>query len=129
LVDVDRGFHTPDELRALTREFDLVVSTRMHLAILALGTGTPVIPIAYEFKTRELFENLHHAYLVHDMEAVCPAELIATFDEAMTHLPELRASLSRAVIPQVEQALATKVLLQEVLKPPTAPKEFAGSGS
>jgi colanic acid/amylovoran biosynthesis protein len=128
-VDVDRDFHTPDELRVVIREFDLVVSTRMHLAILALGTGTPVIPIAYEFKTRELFENLHHAYLVHDMEAVCPAELIATFDEAMTHLPELRASLSRAVIPQVEQALATKVLLQEVLKPPTAPKEFAGSGS
>jgi hypothetical protein len=67
--------------------------------------------------------------LVHDIETVCPAELIATFDEAMAHLPELRASLSRAVIPQVEQALATEVLLQAVLKAPLALKNSQCQGS
>ena len=59
-VRVDGDFHTPDELLELLRDFDWVVATRMHLAILTLGVGTPVLPIAYEFKTTELFKSLHH---------------------------------------------------------------------
>lgn len=30
----------------------------MHMAILALTSGTPVFPITYEFKTQELFNRL-----------------------------------------------------------------------
>ncbi|MGW6132160.1 polysaccharide pyruvyl transferase family protein [Cellulomonas sp. NPDC055163] len=57
-VVVDSGFHTPTQLRRELRDVDLVVATRMHLAILALIERRPVIAIAYEFKTLELFHGL-----------------------------------------------------------------------
>lgn len=57
-VTVDQAHRTP---RALVRElttFHAVITMRMHLAILALITRTPVYAIAYEFKTTELFNDL-----------------------------------------------------------------------
>ena len=38
--------------------YDLVIATRMHMAILALSSGTPALPIVAEFKTSELYRNL-----------------------------------------------------------------------
>src|SRR3954470_309526 len=57
-VKIDGAWHRPAELREALRDFDLVVATRMHMAILSLGQGVPVFPIAYEFKTEELFSQL-----------------------------------------------------------------------
>jgi len=81
-VRCDRAFHTPAQLLAELQKHDLVVATRLHVAILSLCAGTPVLPIAYEFKTRELFERfgLDHATL--DIEAVSPSRLIEAFENA-----------------------------------------------
>jgi len=57
-VEVDDDFHSPDTLMGVLARSDLVISTRMHLAILGLVLGLPVIAIGYEFKTVELFESL-----------------------------------------------------------------------
>lgn len=57
-VEVDQDFHTPNALRARLAEARVVVATRMHFAILSMLAGAPVIAIAYEFKTIELFESL-----------------------------------------------------------------------
>jgi colanic acid/amylovoran biosynthesis protein len=57
-ADVDSNFHTPTQLLAEISSARVVVTTRMHLAILALISGVPTIAIAYEFKTRALFEAL-----------------------------------------------------------------------
>jgi len=57
-VDVDSSFHTPDEFRAIVATLDVYVATRLHAAILGLTAGTPVVPIAYEFKTHEVFRSL-----------------------------------------------------------------------
>ncbi|MBN9521613.1 polysaccharide pyruvyl transferase family protein [bacterium] len=56
-VAVDRAYHTPTHLQSRLGEFDLIIATRMHSAILGLNAGTPVIPIAYEFKTSELWRG------------------------------------------------------------------------
>lgn len=56
-VFVDANYHRPDELIAAYATFELVIATRMHAAILALVAGTPVLPVAYEFKMRELFRT------------------------------------------------------------------------
>jgi colanic acid/amylovoran biosynthesis protein len=62
-VSVDGAFHTPDQLLNELRRRQLVITTRMHLAILALICRVPVIAVAYEFKTLELFNSvgLKHA--------------------------------------------------------------------
>lgn len=55
---VDNNFRQPDEIVDAYSEFDLVIATRMHAAILSICAGTPTIGIAYEFKTLELFKNI-----------------------------------------------------------------------
>ncbi|MEM9881541.1 MAG: polysaccharide pyruvyl transferase family protein [Planctomycetota bacterium] len=57
-VQVDRLFRTPLQFVDAMRDFDFVIATRMHMAIMSMVAGTPVHAIAYEFKTVELFDNL-----------------------------------------------------------------------
>jgi colanic acid/amylovoran biosynthesis protein len=75
-VTIDRNFHTPAQLMDEFSRFDLVIATRLHGAILALCAGTPVIPIAYEFKTTELFMRLGLGEAVLDVESITPQRLI-----------------------------------------------------
>lgn len=57
-VFVDGEFRQPLELIRAYKNFDLVIATRMHAAILSFVAGTPVLGIAYEFKLEELFDQL-----------------------------------------------------------------------
>ncbi len=57
-VTVDEAFRGPEQLLEALSQFDVVVATRMHVAILALCAGRTVLPIAYEFKTTELFASI-----------------------------------------------------------------------
>lgn len=57
-ISYDDDFHSPDALMRALGRFDLVIATRMHVAIMSLTLGIPVIVIAYEFKTLELFSSL-----------------------------------------------------------------------
>jgi colanic acid/amylovoran biosynthesis protein len=97
-VHVDGSFHTPGELIKLLRGFDYVVSTRMHLAILALGVGTPVMPIAYEFKTTELCRRLGYAEPPLRIDELSPERLIASFERFAlgdsAHAKEVNESVS-----------------------------------
>lgn len=79
-VKIDAAFHHPRGLIEELRAFDFVVSTRMHLAILALSAGVPVLPIAYEFKTRELFARLGLDRFVLDIEDVSGDALADAFE-------------------------------------------------
>jgi colanic acid/amylovoran biosynthesis protein len=96
-VRVDGDFHTPGELRELLREFDWVVATRMHLAILTLGVGTPVLPIAYEFKTTELFNSLHHELEPPTIESVTPESLVDAFETSVEAYGGMAQLLHEAV--------------------------------
>lgn len=69
-VQIDRSFHRPAELLAEVADSQVIVTTRMHLAIMALLSGVPVIAVAYEFKTLELFRGLGLAANVVAIEAV-----------------------------------------------------------
>ncbi len=79
-LTIDRSFRTPQALATRLGELDLVIATRMHMAILSLVAGTPVLPIAYEFKTSELFERLGVAEWVVDIETLTPQSLAADFE-------------------------------------------------
>lgn len=69
-VELDSRYRRPAELIDRLRDFDCVVATRMHMAILALCARVPVVPIAYEFKTRELFAGLGFNVPVSDIASV-----------------------------------------------------------
>jgi colanic acid/amylovoran biosynthesis protein len=81
-VVVDRDWHTLEEMRAGFAAADLVVGTRMHACIMALDVGTPVLPIAYEFKTHEVMKQLGLGELVVDIDGITAERLrssLATF--------------------------------------------------
>ncbi|MGK7221904.1 polysaccharide pyruvyl transferase family protein [Kocuria flava] len=84
-VHIDDDHHTPDQLMDRLRNVDIVVTTRMHMAILALSLGKPVIAIAYEFKTLELFKNLGLNHCVCAIEDVTSTWLDEQTTNALIH--------------------------------------------
>jgi colanic acid/amylovoran biosynthesis protein len=105
-VLVDASFHNPTTLLEILYGFDLVIATRMHMAILSLLAGAAVVPIAYEFKTQELFRNLGCSELVHDISTIDGAALITTLDHVIADLEAFRASLQSVVLHEQAKALS-----------------------
>jgi colanic acid/amylovoran biosynthesis protein len=115
-VVVDHNFRTPEALIAKLSEFDLVVATRMHAAILSLVAGTPVLPIAYEFKTKELFDSLGWGDWVLDIESL-DGELVGDrLSSLLVALPGLRGALFREVEKHRRSALEAARLMREALE-------------
>lgn len=111
-VTVNSDFHQPMMLANVLRDFDLVIATRMHMAILALGVGTPVLPIAYEFKMHELFERLGQHRWVQDIETISTKTVIDTADTFLASLPDIREPLFSAVEKEYESAKASGQLVK-----------------
>jgi len=96
-VEIDTAFHAPDELLAMLAGFDFVISTRMHMGILALCAGVPVLPIAYEFKITELFESFGQGQWVSEIESIDPPSFLALVERFSAGLDSYRG----AVFPEI----------------------------
>ena len=112
-VSVDSNFHSPAVLARELKNYDIVIATRMHMAILALTVGTPVLPIAYEFKMRELFQRLSHERWVQDIETISGDTLITSVDNFIRALPDIRVSIFTAVQKEHENAIASGQLVRQ----------------
>lgn len=104
-VRVDGAFRRPEELVEHLRAFDFVIATRMHFAILALCAGVPVLPIAYEFKTTELFAGLGMGELVEDIETITADRLCVRMCDALDRLPSLGERI-RSALPGLRERAA-----------------------
>jgi colanic acid/amylovoran biosynthesis protein len=111
-VNVDRNFHSPQELIEILNSYDLVIATRMHMAILSLVAQTPVFPIAYEFKTKELFERLEMGKWVQDIENVQQESIMASIQLFIEQLPEIKQKLSINVKKERERALESAKIVK-----------------
>jgi colanic acid/amylovoran biosynthesis protein len=113
-VSVDDGFHTPEQLMALVKDFDFVVATRMHMMIMSLCVGTPVLPIAYEFKTKELSKRIGIADLLLDIDTIteeAARKNLATFVADLDHYRNLSL---QAVLAEHASAMSATQLLTDV---------------
>ena len=115
-VDVNRHFHSPKVLKETLKAYDLVIATRMHMAILALSVGIPVFPIAYEFKTKELFNNLDQGYWTVDIEEIESKILIDSVDLFINSIAEVCPTIFSAVQRERERAWESSVLLKETFE-------------
>lgn len=115
-VSVDHGFHSPTALMTALREFDFAISTRMHMAILGLCAGLPVLPIAYEFKTTELYKALGQGQWVSDISAIERDAFVAlVLRFAERHL-QFREQVAPRVLEQAASARSAGRLIAERLK-------------
>ena len=114
-VDIDCDFHRPAELATKLREFDLLVTTRLHMAILALGVGTLVFPVSYEFKTRELFDRLGVGEYVHDMEGVDADAFVRTLGDFLHNAASVRETMFAGVEIERKRAIESAALVSAAL--------------
>jgi colanic acid/amylovoran biosynthesis protein len=114
-TSVNSDFHTPEDLKVIMESFDMVISTRMHSAIQALSLGIPVLPIAYEFKTKELFGKLIDKDLIIDIDTVTEEDAIKTFDRFLEYIKVSRKQMFENVNKEHLSALTPiKYLKQEL---------------
>jgi colanic acid/amylovoran biosynthesis protein len=118
-VIVDSRFHRPEDLMHNLKRFDLVVATRMHMAILGLVAGVPVLPVSYEFKTQSLFDRLGMGEFVCDIENVADGALQDTLDRLIDNLPSFRRTLFRKVEEERRRAVAAGEDLEVAVPEPT----------
>ena len=119
-VSVDASFHTPEQLMALVKGFDFVVATRMHMMIMSLCVGTPVLPIAYEFKTKEVAKRIGVSDVLLDIDTVTVGEAgekLATFIQNLEHY---RKTSLKAVLDEHASAMSATELLRPLLVAPSA---------
>ncbi|WP_439501687.1 polysaccharide pyruvyl transferase family protein [Aminobacter ciceronei] len=125
-VDVDAGFHTPEQLMELVKGFDFVVATRMHMMIMSLCVGVPVLPIAYEFKTRELAKRVGLADLLLDIDTVTPEEAGRKLAAFAADLDQLRTTTLAAVLEEHASAMSAADLVRPLLADASA--DVTGDG-
>lgn len=114
-VRVDPEFHSPEGLMAVLRGFDFAISTRMHMAILGLCAGLPVLPIAYEFKTTEVYKSLGQGQWVtgiSDIEAAAFTKLALSFADGHD---AFRQAVGPRVLEQAASARSAGRLIAERL--------------
>jgi colanic acid/amylovoran biosynthesis protein len=110
-VRICDGFIHPLRLIEHMAGMDLVIATRMHMGILSLVGGTPVLPIAYEFKTAELFKRLGMEAWVHDIESITPETLVQSLTDFLQELPSIRRGLFARVEDERVRALESATAL------------------
>jgi len=87
-----------DALMERLSDYDLVIATRMHMAILSLSSGTPALPIVAEFKTSELYRNLGLADWIVEIESVKGEQLAAMVVAMLESLPDIQPALMARVL-------------------------------
>lgn len=113
-VCVNQEFHNPESLSIYIQKFDFVIATRLHMAILSLGSGVPVFPISYEFKTQELFKRLNQQAWIIDIEEIESKMLIEKVNDFMKSIPKFRRELFLGVLKEHNEALKSAKLLKKV---------------
>lgn len=115
-VSVNQEFHSPTALIKILREYDLVIATRLHMAILALGVGIPVFPISYEFKTKELFSKLGQEEWMADIENIEATSLIDSVNSFINSVPQIRHNLIAKIRQERSSAWQASALVQKAFK-------------
>jgi colanic acid/amylovoran biosynthesis protein len=100
----------PDKIKRVTSLLDLVITGRMHLAIAALGSGTPILSITYQDKFEGLYQHfgLPLEHTLSPMQCIGDA-FLDKINHAFTQRHDNRERI-RTSLPQVTQ-LATRNLV------------------
>lgn len=101
-VTVDSAFRAPAALLEFLGGFDLAIATRMHFAILALCARIPVVPIAYEFKTSELFTEMGMGEVSVDIGAIRGDALVHRVQRVLAERESIAARLEE-VLPELRE--------------------------
>lgn len=83
----------PDLLKALFGCLDILIGTRMHSNIFAIGECIPVIAIGYQYKTRGIAQTVRLEDWVMDINSINSQSLIERLEALMTHRQEVKTQI------------------------------------
>jgi len=100
------------EIRETLKEMDFIIATRLHMCILSLITGVPTFPIAYEFKTAELFNSLGYTSVLW-MEDLINTSLYSHISEFMkVYDQKYRQSVNASIKSFIDESINVPHLIQ-----------------
>jgi len=100
-IQIDEPWSS-DELQAAYGQMDLFIGTRLHSNIFALTAGTPVLAIAYYYKTHGVMQMLGLSDWTIDIAAVDSETLTGLLEKLWSHRQEIHLHLA-AKLPEVQQ--------------------------
>ncbi|MGB2726940.1 MAG: polysaccharide pyruvyl transferase family protein [Halobacteriota archaeon] len=109
--------YTPEELRAITGQFDLFIGARTHSVISAAMMCTPFVAIEYEsHKTRGIIgKMLDCDELVYDVRTLDFGTLISKINDAWLNRTKIREELKIKTEGMEERALLNGKLVKELM--------------
>lgn len=101
------------QLLSILHDMDMIISTRLHMCILSLISGTPVFPIAYEFKTEELFSQLGYTDII-NMENIADINISEKIDDFISlYTNSRRKEINTTITEYIKQSKeVSDILLQ-----------------
>ena len=110
-----QGDYSPDELKAVFGEMNLVISMRMHALIMASMMGVPVIGLNISPKFTPFFQMIRQESYLIDVKHVDFHLLLSTIEAALSNREQIADGLrSRAHVLQ-EAALSTNRFVGRLL--------------
>lgn len=94
------------ELGALFSTCDLVVGTRLHSAIIALGAGTPAVALNYEHKSEGIMAQLGLPTLARPISALLDGSLTEHVLSLLRDIDAVRKNSAQAVAAEYRHATA-----------------------
>lgn len=106
-------FSRPDIIKRVVGMLDFVITGRMHLAIAALGSGTPILAITYQDKFEGLYQHFGQP-LEHTLSPLqCLGnEILPRINNLCAHRRDLSERI-RASLPQVENLASCNLTLNK----------------
>lgn len=109
---------SPAQVRSLANSANLVVTGRMHLAILSLSQSMPVICLATHGKVEGLFEFFDLPDLVVEPRPGCGQQLADRAIYALDHADDIRAQLNSRLPGVIDFSRQNFALLESVQRVP-----------
>jgi colanic acid/amylovoran biosynthesis protein len=93
---------TPAQLQTAYGQMDLFLGTRLHSNIFALTAGTPVLAIAYQYKTHGVMRMLGLEDWVIDIQQATPEGVTTALEKLWQERAALRAQLQQT-LPEIQR--------------------------
>ncbi|RWM75503.1 polysaccharide pyruvyl transferase family protein [Mesorhizobium sp.] len=116
-VVVDSQFRDTEALLRKIDEFDGAICTRMHMCILCLCRGLPVLPICYERKTADLFRSLGLEEYVTFIDKIDPNSFRNLVERWWQNQESIAEKSSQGTIALRDSALSTVGILKNRFAP------------
>jgi colanic acid/amylovoran biosynthesis protein len=114
-VKILNGEYLPEQLSAIYANMDLHVGTRMHSNILAMLSGTPVVAIQYEPKTKDMMDSFGLGDWVIDIEQIDSEGLIQMVDKGIENRDSVKTQIAQRLPELKEKSTENARLVHSLL--------------